>query len=355
MKTGRTLSELAQEIERQGNDRRDYVADTRSMVMDTVTHGMRLTIANGGDTSYDVNDNAHRQIGARLGIPAKYYDRMREEAPELLAGNVNHWFEESPERRLVRTLDGRARAFLSDRYQRIDNVDVAQVALPILAEHAAKGSLTVQSCEITDKKMYIKAVSPKLEGEVKRGDVVQAGVAISNSEIGLGSVSIQPFALRLICLNGMILPDSRFRKYHVGGRIEAGSETAEVWRNDTMAADDRAILLKVRDVVAAALDEADFARTLDKLRAAAEDRVEGNPVKAVETLGKTVGISEGEQAGVLRHLIEGGDLSRWGMANAVTRLANDVADYDRATELEMTGGKVINLAPAEWAAIREAA
>ena len=51
------------------------------------------------------------------------------------------------------------------------------------------------------------------------------------------------------------------------------------------------------------------------------------------------------------HLIRGGDLSAWGLANAVTRTAEDVPDYDRATELEAAGGRVIELAPADWKAI----
>ena len=46
-----------------------------------------------------------------------------------------------------------------------------------------------------------------------------------------------------------------------------------------------------------------------------------------------------------------GDLSVWGLANAVTRTAEDVADYDRATELEATGGRVIELPRADWRAI----
>jgi hypothetical protein len=61
-----------------------------------------------------------------------------------------------------------------------------------------------------------------------------------------------------------------------------------------------------------------------------------------------VTVTEGETSSVLRHLIRGGDLSAWGLANAVTRTAEDVADYDRATELEAAGGRVIELSPSDW-------
>ena len=59
---------------------------------------------------------------------------MRKEAPEPLATNVNEWFHNKPERRMIRTLDGQARAFLSDRYRRLDNYDLASTVLPILIE-----------------------------------------------------------------------------------------------------------------------------------------------------------------------------------------------------------------------------
>ncbi len=53
----------------------------------------------------------------------------------------------------------------------------------------------------------------------------------------------------------------------------------------------------------------------------------------------------------MQHLIRGGDLSAWGLANAITRTAEDAADYDRATELEVAGGRVIELGPADWKAL----
>jgi hypothetical protein len=53
----------------------------------------------------------------------------------------------------------------------------------------------------------------------------------------------------------------------------------------------------------------------------------------------------------MRNLIEGGDLSRWGLVNAVTSTSQDAANYDRATELERIGGQVVELKQAEWTAL----
>ena len=53
------------------------------------------------------------------------------------------------------------------------------------------------------------------------GDIVQAGVMISNSEVGLGAVSIQPLVYRLVCTNGMIVNDMGERRHHVGRQAKA--------------------------------------------------------------------------------------------------------------------------------------
>jgi hypothetical protein len=81
-------------------------------------------------------------------------------------------------------LDGTARAFLSDRYQPFDNDLVASAALETLQDVAP--GMVVQSADLTPTKLYIKASFPAIQREVKKGDVVESGVLISNSEVGAG-------------------------------------------------------------------------------------------------------------------------------------------------------------------------
>ena len=83
--------------------------------------------------------------------------------------------------------------------------------------------------------------------------------------------------------------------------------------------------------------------------------IKGDPVKAIQVLGEATVMSKDEQSSVLRHLIEGGDLSRFGLMNAVTRTAEDVQSYDRATEIETLGGRILDLAANDWQRIAEAA
>jgi hypothetical protein len=348
MKTGKSLSELAAEIERQRSpdNKQDYIADTTAVTMnDDVT----LSIAGNG-AAMPLNGIAHRQLAERIQIPAKYYDRMRAEAPHLLARNVNHWLQNNPERRMIRTLDGKVRAFLSDRYQRIDNYDVANVALPVLAEIPGVRAV---STEITESRLYIKAITSEVRAEVKSrrvGDVVEAGVMISNSEVGLGAITVKPFALFLACLNGMVRDKSALRAAHVGRRVE-GDEIAALLTDNTKRLEDLAVLSKVRDVVKAAFDAARFQEWIAKIEETTHQQITGDVPKAVEALAEHYTLDQNERSSVLRHLIAGGDLSRYGLVNAVTRTAEDLASYDRATELETMGGNLIELPASEWRAI----
>jgi hypothetical protein len=98
-------------------------------------------------------------------------------------------------------------------------------------------------------------------------------------------------------------------------------------------------------------DPARFNARLDQYREASKRPIEADPVKVVEATARRLTLTDGEKTSVLQHLIRGGDLSAWGLANAVTRTAEDVPDYDRSTELEAAGGRVIELAPADWRAL----
>ncbi|MEG0985018.1 MAG: DUF932 domain-containing protein [Clostridia bacterium] len=348
MKNGRTLTELAIELDRQRNAKKDYLLDTRNIIMDYTGENHQITLQNEAqrmNTILGVNDVAHRQIGSTLGIPAKYYDKMRSDNPELLTANVNGWFNHTPSTRMVRTLDGSARAFLSDRYRRIDNYEIAETVLPIISQIQ---DARVESCEVTDERMYIKVVNPRLETEVFPGDVVQSGILITNSEVGMGSMAIQPLVYRLVCTNGMVVNDAATRRYHIG----RGNESAEdytLYSNETLAADDRALMLKVQDTVRAAIDQARFEKVVQMMKAAKDAKIFTTDIpQMIELASSDYGFSKKEGSGILDHLIRDGEFSLYGLSNAVTRAAQDVESYDRSTDMESIGYTILGMSREKW-------
>jgi hypothetical protein len=344
MKTGKSLIELATEVQRQAEGKRDYIADTRTVEM--TANGQLQMDVNDTQLTLDVTAHTHGQIAQRVDIPTRYYKRMQTEAPQLLANNVNHWFQENAERRMIRTLDSNVRAFLSDRYRIVDHFEILETVLPVVQEMGE--GIQIASTEITDQRLYLKVINPRLELEVQKGDVVQSGFVISNSEIGMGAVRVEPLIYRLVCTNGMIAQDYSQKRYHVGRAAASEEEAFELYADETLKAYDEAFLLKVRDTVRAAVDITKFTTIVERMREATTQKIEGNPVKAVEVASKTFNLSQTESSGILTHLIQGGDLSAYGLLNAITRTAQDIENYDRATELETMGSKVLALPKTSW-------
>ena len=81
-------------------------------------------------------------------------------------------------------------------------------------------------------------------------------------------------------------------------------------------------------MVQAAVSEATFRHTAQKLQKTLNIPLVGDPVKTIEVLAQRYVLNEGERAGVLRHLIAEGELSGYGLVNAVTHYSQEVDDYD---------------------------
>ena len=342
MKQGKTLQELGRELQRQRLNRQDFLADTRTLEMESNFYGSTLQLSlDEKPLSFTVGETAHQQIASRLNIPFRYYKKMQEEAPALLDRNVNTWFGKNPERRMIRVLDGKVRAFLSDRYRRLDNLELCAAVLPVINE--MKNSV-IESCEVTPTHLYLKVVNRRLKAEVRVGDVVQAGFVVSNSEVGLGSLRVEPLVFRLVCKNGLICKDLAQKKYHVGRQVNASDDSAyELYSEETLAQDDRAFFMKVQDVVRAAVDEAKFLLTVDKLRKSTQIPLKHDPVKSVELLADKFQLTENERGDILRQLFMRADNSRYGLVNAVTAASKIAKSYERATELERIGGEILSL------------
>ena len=102
------------------------------------------------------------------------------------------------------------------------------------------------------------------------------------------------------------------------------------------------------DVVAGAADQVKFNTLIDRISESTEEDIDGDPVKVVEVVQKKFNLNDVEKSGVMQHLIRGGDLTQYGLSNAVTAMSQDVEDYDRASDLERLGGQIIELPKSDW-------
>lgn len=343
MHKGISLTDLAVELDRQKNAKKDYVAPT-SMIKAHVEPESAIELELEGHGNFPVLSTARTQLKNFVDIPSKYFERCASQAPHLLELQLNHWLHRNENgARMVRTLDHKARALLSPSYRPLDNYDLASVALPVIADLG----LDVLSCNVSENYLHIEVRSTRIQGEVKRGDVVQAGFVVSNSEVGLGRLTVEELQYRLLCLNGMI-GAKVLGKTHVGRQHDSFAEVQEFLRDDTRALNDAAFFETVKDSLQHLISRERFERTLSKLQEAAGVEISAPPQKAIAVVAERVGLLQSEQESVLQHLIKGGDLSKWGYANALTAVAHSCEDYDRNIELQRAGSTVIELNPRDW-------
>jgi hypothetical protein len=95
MMQGRNIQELAMEVKRMEETKRDFIADT-SLVDAVVVDRAPAISLRVPEIDYSerfgMTDVFHQQISSNLGIPYKYYNRMVQEAPNLWMYNVNQWW-----------------------------------------------------------------------------------------------------------------------------------------------------------------------------------------------------------------------------------------------------------------------
>ena len=356
MKAGTTMESLATEIMRQKENKADYIVYVNGLYVEACGGDLILHVLDGNGTDriepLDMGDYAHRQISAYLNIPAKYYSRMLNEYPELLTKNVNGWFSRTNAQRMLRVLDGKMRAFVSNRYMRIDHHEVSCAVLPILGELS---DVQFISCQMTESRMYIKLTHPELRQNVAPDLTIQSGLLISNSEIEAGSVNIQPL---IYCPEkdlGMIVQTTTARRNHSGPVYSADTEF-EIRPEEYTLIEGSDFFEKIQDTIHEAFDEERFNQIVECVRSARDASASTDNIAGViRTVCGEFKVTESEQAGVLQQFSESNEMNRYGIANAVSQYGQQIESYDRATELEGIGFEILSMSDHKWNQLNEAA
>ncbi len=155
---------------------------------------------------------AQRLIAARLNIPYPYLKRC---PADIQAENLNHWISKERNDSLFFRFDGdTVRAVFTPKYKPVDNLPVIERVLSL-----GYGSDAEVSCSIDKDFMSLSILNGSNSFDID-GDEFRPGISVSNSEVGLSSVTIAAFIFRLICTNGLIQKNeigSSFR--HISSRI----------------------------------------------------------------------------------------------------------------------------------------
>jgi hypothetical protein len=349
MNQKKTLEELSRELERQKTERYDIVVpgDALKVSVDVGTNIIKMDVPNldGTTKRCNITKFAHEQISAKTGIPLSYYEKMQSEKTDLLATNINAWMPDK-EKRLVRVLDGNVRAMLSDRYRIIDNYDILLASLEELTKIQKTTDLRViiKECSLTEAHMYIKITSPDITGEVfhfkGKTEPVEAGIIISNSEVGAGAFRVEPFINVLICQNGMI-GEHKLSKVHLGK--ERGIGVID-WSDATLEYQDMTLWSELKDLITGTFNSEVFNQWLNKINGIASTEI-AKPMLAVDHIIKRYDLPKSIKDDLINQFMKETP-TQWGLSMAVTQIAQKQQDYEKQITMERIGSKILE-EPAE--------
>jgi hypothetical protein len=364
-----SLQEIVQALQTQNLLKQDFVIPSKYLRMDNTNLIVlnqenldslsKLLLETGISTEeHDLRkielavlDCCHTQMGSRLDIPKKYYDKMlgNTMAHHILDYNVTSWFNIKNENNfLLRTFidkeqkTGIARAILSDRYNILDNYDVMLATLDAIRESGI--NVQIESGDITDTKFYMRFICPDIEMDApdilknykvpdgsKGGNGIISGFVISNSETGNGKFSISPRAVVLACRNGMIFKNDAFQKTHLGSKME--EYTTIDWSEETRQKNYELVCSQVKDAIKYYASEEYLGAKIHELVEKGNKEL-NHPIETIKNVSKHLSISEEKESSILNYFIKSGDTNAFGVTQALTYFAQHNASPEERYEIE---------------------
>lgn len=353
-----TIDNLVAELTRQEGIKRDYIVPARSLAME----GKEIRLHKENDAQVDFLKPTltfHEGLSERLGIPRAYYKRMEEEASLLLSENVNHWLmakEKKNTKFLVRTfeaqggLSGDARALLSNRHHMIDNMPVLLETLQAIDDAGLRDDIVIKKCVLSERKMYVEFTCPSIQVEavellkyyrkaISAGTGIITGFLLENSEVGKGAFKLTPRAVILCCQNGAIDPKMALKKIHLGSSLTDGLDFSHI--KEIREANIKLIREQLKYAVKHFLTKEYLETLVKRYEGLGLPEIAAPVNKVTEVIGEKFGWTEGEAQKLLMRFVEGGDMRRIGMFNAMTFVAQDYED-DSKYDVEAAAWDVLS-------------
>ncbi len=316
---------LIEELERQKPLKWDQKIDSSQLGM--VLDGNPKFQLNGKENLFAITRPCHNQIAERLEIPVRYYTKMENEAPDLLIENVNTWLKKNSKEAFIRGLGHSVRAFLSDKYRVIDHLDVLYCSLNELQAYEVE----VEDCFLSETEMNLKVRSHTLKDFVRhKDDLIIGGLLLVNSETGHRALRVEPRMFRVQCTNGMVIEELMTRQVHLGNGDDEFDEM---------------VYLSIRRSIKELFGR--FGEIIQILRETTEIKVK-SPQRVINNLVDHYRLSEEQKERILIAFGTEPEHDKYGIANAVTRAAQNEENWEKSLELERIGGKLITLPREEF-------
>jgi hypothetical protein len=206
------------------------------------------------------------------------------------------------------------RAVFTPRYKPVDNFEILE-----RLDSLGYGMDTSVQCHLDGEFMLLNIPDGEKSFHLN-GDRMTPGISISNSEVGLASLSIAAFVLRLVCTNGLI----------------AKTQVAASYRH---------ISRKILDEFAGVLQDVshELGVQSSRLRISAESKVE-NPEQTLQNFNRQFLLNEEERKAVEWAWPQEVGETMSHLVNAYTRAAQfETLPAESAYRLQKTAGNLLDM------------
>lgn len=318
----------------------DHIVRGAALNFERVEDSARIKMILPDGQEKGLHKNAVQQLSDRASMPKKFIDMMMgagEWGADLIAHNFNEILHHgNGSKYLIRSVQDETRAFLSDRYRRIDS-------RPLLDAFASESqNLGLQPYEgyALDTTIRIRGILPFIF-EPYPGEFLTFGLQWKNSDFGAGGHELNLFTLRPTCLNGAV-SESMLRQIHLGGRLAEDIAFSE----NTYRLDTEANVSALRDIVRHALNPASINNQIEAIRIANAKNI--TPKEAKEFLSKNLGKADATEVTEAFispdiEMMPAGQ-TEWRLSNALSWVGNlkaESGETEKALELQSLAGSLI--------------
>jgi hypothetical protein len=297
------------------------------------------------DDIMQINRHAASQLFQKVGMPSRYFVSLLREDPELTAWHFNKVYsKQPPEELLVRTKTGTqtyedddeqyspsvpvVRGVLSDLYSMLDNDMVVEGLSKVISQFTDEYQILTH--HLDSKRMHIRITFPSTARQIgftkdNIGDILQVGIDIINSEVGLSSLNIAGLIWRLVCANGLrrVMQGESYVQRHM--YLNQPEFLRNMGFSMTQAIESSVLTMK----------NFTESKRIELIRPQLSMKVIGDRFKLTNAIVERAQESWEHDATV------------YGIINSFTAAARGLKDSYRL-ELERTSGKLLSFSPKEW-------
>jgi hypothetical protein len=358
--TGRSrpIQDAIAQIERTGSLLDDYIFPVQGLQYLRQPEDNRVKVTFKPDfwhytdpipSPFSIHENAFNQMAFKLNIPSGYlkelvrgsdFTKTGFDWKQSLGQTIlqTHSENSTREKAMLRTVEGQVRGFVSDRYRRLNTM---QIFMAFLQAAAATGNVLVDA-HSGETKGFLEVINPHIiefDTPLNGRNYMVMGARIRNSDFGDGALEVYVFSIMVKCMNGLV-GESRIRERHLGSVIPDDIKISE----ETYRLDTEAKASLVGDVMRQIYLPETTETLIAKIKGASAKEID--LVKEVTLLPK-VGLTVTEAEAVGRVLMENnpvnglqGGSTLWKLVNGLTAVARE-STPERKRELELIASNMI--------------